>query len=192
MPDFKLKAETQETYQKVQEIFEQSQIHKRQLELEPGRWNFVVFGPQGKERTIVREGCAIHMRVNNSLVYLATMGNPDEVGTRGMPIEEFAQEEIPPELMGLEIYRIDPVRPLTITEKRNGPSPSEAKEAILEEFRDKNVAVIETPDESYWSLSVLKYLQECDLFFPDILTEALKKGQLPLKGSFPSDISKYN
>ena len=53
-----------------------------------------------------------------------------------------------------------------------------------ENFKDKNIAVIETPDERYWSLSVLKYLNECDQFFPDVLTEALKKGDLPLKGYF--------
>jgi len=190
MPKFKLKAEDWEIYQKVQEIFKQSQVLKRQLELELGRWNFVVFGPKGKEKTIIREGCAVHLRIDNALVYVATMGSPDEVGARGMPIEEFAQGDIPSELKGLEIYQIDPLRPLKIFDKRSGPPPSEAAEAVMEEFRDKNIAVIETPDESYWSLSVLKYLQECDRFFPDSLTEALKKGALPLKGHFSSDFSK--
>lgn len=192
MPDFKLKVKNWETFQKVQEVFEQSRILKRQLELELGCWNFVVFGPQGKEHTIIREGCAIHMRVNNTLIYVATVGNPEEIGARGMPIEEFAQGDIPPELKGLEIYQIDPLRPLKIFEKRKGPSPSEATELIMEEFRDKNIAVIETPDEIYWSLSVLKYLKECDQFFPDVLTEALKKGRLPLKGYFSSDTIKYH
>jgi hypothetical protein len=62
----------------------------------------------------------------------------------------------------------------------------------MEEFQDKNIAVIETPDESYWSLSVLKYLKECDQFFPDALTEALKKGRLPIKGHFFSETMKYH
>jgi len=185
MPKFKLKAEDWEVYRKVQEIFDQSQILKRQMELELGRWNFVVFGPQGEEQTIIREGCAVHLRVENALVYVATVGNPDEVGTGGMPIEEFAQGDVPSELKGLEIYQIDPLRPLRILDKRKGPPPSEAAEAVMEEFRDKNVAVIESPHESFWSLSVLKYLQECDRFFPDSLTEALKKGTLPLQGHFP-------
>ncbi len=185
MPKFKLKAEDWEVYQKAQEIFEKSQILKRQLELELGRWNFVVFGPRGEEQTIIREGCAVHLRIENALVYVAAVGNPDEVGSGGMPIEEFAQGDVPSELKGLEIYHIDPLRPLKILDKRQGPPPSEAAEAVMEEFRDKNVAVIESPDESFWSLSVLKYLQECDRFFPDSLTEALKKGTLPLKGHFP-------
>ena len=185
MPKFKLKAEDWEVYQKAQEIFEKSQILKRQLELELGRWNFVVFGPRGEEQTIIREGCAVHLRIENAVVYVAAVGNPDEVGSGGMPIEEFAQGDVPSELKGLEIYHIDPLRPLKILDKRQGPPPSEAAEAVMEEFRDKNVAVIESPDESFWSLSVLKYLQECDRFFPDSLTEALKKGTLPLKGHFP-------
>jgi len=186
MPKFKLKAEDWGVYQKVQEIFDQSQILKRQLELELGRWNFVVFGPQSKEQTIIREGCAIHLRIENALVYVAAVGNPAEIGAGGMPIEDFAQGDVPAELKGLEIYHIDPLRPLQIFDKRKGPPPSEAAEAVMEEFRDKNVAVIESPNESFWSLSVLKYLQECDRFFPDSLTEALKKGSLPLKGRFPS------
>ena len=184
MPDFKLKAEHLETYQKVEEIFQKSRILKRQLELELGRWNFVVFGPQGKEHTIIREGSAVHMKVKDGLVYIAAVGNPDEVGSRGMPIKEFAQGDIPAELWDLEVYQIDPLRPLRIFDKRKGPHPSEASERIVEEFQEKNIAIIETPDESYWSLSVLKYLKECDQFFPDALTEALKKGSLPLKGHF--------
>jgi len=192
MPDFKLKTEHRETYQKVEEIFEQSRILKRQLELELGRWNFVVFGPQGNEHTIIREGSAVHMRVNEALLYIATLGNPEEVGMRGMPIGEFAQGDVPMELRDLEIYQIDPLRPLTIFDKRKGPHPSEATERIMEEFQDKNIAVIETPDESYWSLSVLKYLKECDQFFPDALTEALKKGRLPIKGHFFHETMKYH
>ena len=176
----------------VKEVFEQTKILKRQLELELGRWSFVVFGPQGNESTIIREGCAVHLRVDNGLVYIAAVGNPDDIGVRGMPIEEFAQGDIPPELKGLEIYHIDPLRPLKIFEKRKGPPFPEAPEVILEEYRDKNIAVIETPDESYWSLSVLKYLKECDQYFPDSLTEALKKGKLPLKGYFSSDIIKVH
>jgi len=127
------------------------------------------------------------LRVETALVYVASVGNPDEVGAGGMPIEEFAQGDVPSELQGLEIYQIDPLRPLKILDKRQGPPPSEAAEAVMEEFRDKNVAVIESPDESFWSLSVLKYLQECDRFFPDSLTEALKQGTLPLGGHFPSE-----
>lgn len=181
-----------ETRQKVEEVFEQTRILQRQIELEPGRWSFVVFGAQGKEHTIIREGCAVHLRIHDSLVYIATVGDPGEVGERGMPIEEFAQEEISPDLRGLEIYQVDPFRPLTIYEKRKGPSPAIASETIVEEFRDKNTAIIETPDERYWSLSVLKYLNECDRFFPDVLTEAIRKGSLPLKGYFSPPFTKFH
>jgi len=193
MSDFRLKAEYLATYKKVQEIFDQSRILKRQLELELGKWNFVVFGPQNEEEsTIIREGLAVHLQVNQGLVYIATVGNPEETGIRGMPIEEFAQGDIPPEIRDLEIYHIEPFRPLTILEKRKGPPPQIAEEIILDEFKDKNVAIIETPDERYWSISVLKYLKECDRFFPDVLTEALKKGNLPLKGQFSLDSFKYH
>jgi len=184
MPNLKIHAEDWESYQKVEEIFEQTRILKRQLELDVGRWSFVVFGPKGPEHTVVREGCAIHLKIDDSLIYIAAVGDPDKVGERGMPIEEFAQEKLPPELNGLEIFQIDPVRPLNIYEKWTGPHPSEAVESILENFKDKNTAVIETPDERYWSLSVLKYLNECDRFFPDILTEALKKGEFPFQENF--------
>jgi hypothetical protein len=141
---------------------------------------------------VVREGCAVHLRIESALVYIAAMGDPEVIGGGGMPIEEFAQGDIPPELKGLEIYHIDPVRPLTILEKRKGPPVSEAADRILGEYENKNIAVIETPHEQYWSVSVLKYLRECDQFFPDALTEALKKGTLPLKGCFPRDPAKVH
>jgi hypothetical protein len=186
MPNFTLRAESNETYRKVLEVFERSRILKRELELALGRWSFVVFGPQGDQHTIVREGCAVHLQVHDTLLYVAALGHPELIGARGIPIAEFAQGDIPPELRDLEIYQIDPLRPLMVFEKRKGPLPSEAADKILEEYHDRNIAVIETPDQSYWSVSVLKYLHECDVYFPDALTEALKQGSLPIKGSvFP-------
>ena len=179
MPDFRIKARQKETYDIVEEVFARTRILRRQVELEVGRWSFVVFGQHPQEGTIVREGCAVHLRIENGLVYLATVGNPDDLGTRGMPIEEFAQGDIPDELRDLEIYQVDPVRPLKIFEKRTLPFSAHIEDEILEQFEEKNIAVIETPDERYWSLSVLKYLWECDRFFPDILTEAIKRGSLP-------------
>lgn len=190
MPNFTLKAQRSETYRKVREVFERSRILKRELELELGRWRFVVFGPQDDRHTIIREGCAVHLQVQQALLYVAALGDPEQIGSRGVPIEEFAQGDIPPELRDLEIYQIDPLRPLVVLDKRTGPVPSEAAERVLEEYHDRNIAVIETPDQSYWSVSVLKYLQECDTYFPDALTEALKKGLLPLHGSFFSHFPK--
>ncbi len=180
MPDFRLRADRQETYRIVEEVFAQTRILRRQLELELGRWSFVVFGPHSQEGTVVREGCAVHFRVDNVLVYLATVGNPEDVGIRGMPIEEFARGDIPHELKDLDIYQIDPVRPLKIYDKRSMPLSDHIQDDILGQFAGRNIAIIETPDEKYWSLSVLKYLWECDRFFPDVLTEAIKKGGLPL------------
>ena len=181
MPKFRLKAEHQETYQLVEEVLCHTHILRRQLELELGRWSFVVFGPQGNLGTILREGCAVHLRVENALVYVAAVGNPEEVGMKGMPIEEFAHGDIPDELRDLEIFQIDPVRPLKVFDKRTLPASPDVRDLVLEQFEDKNIAVIETPDEKYWSISVLKYLWECDRFFPDVLTEAIKKGQLPFR-----------
>lgn len=180
MPNFRIKADRQETIDIVEEVFAQTKILKRQIELELGRWNFVVFGQHEARDTILREGCAVHLRLDNSLVYIATLGDPDKIGMRGMPIEEFAHGDIPDELRDLEIYQIDPVRPLKVFDKRTLPPALDVRELILKEFEAKNVAVIETPDEKYWSLSVLKYLYECDRYFPDALTEAIKKGNLPV------------
>ena len=179
MPDFRIKAHHRETYKVVEEVFAQTRILRRQMELELGRWSFVVFGRHPQEGTIVREGCAVHLRVENGLLYLAAVGNPDDVGLRGMPIEEFAHGDIPDELRDLEIYQVDPVRPLKIFEKKTIPFSERVEDDILERFAEKNIAVIETPDEKYWSLSVLKYLWECDRFFPDVLTEAIRKGTFP-------------
>ena len=192
MPHFELRAEDRVIHEKVEDIIRHTKVLKRQLDLEVGRWSFVVFGPHDDGHTIVREGCALHLRIESGLVYVAAMGDPEVLGVGGMPIEEFAQGDIPPELKGLEIYHIDPVRPLTIFDKRKGPPASEAAETILDEYQDKNIAVIETPHEQYWSVSVLKYLRECDQFFPDALTEALKKGTLPLKGYIPMDPAKVH
>ena len=180
MPDFRIRALHQETYNIVEKVFAQTRILRRQLELELGRWSVVVFGPHRRGGTVLREGCAVHLRVENALVYLATLGDPDYVGYKGMPIEEFAQGDFPDELKDLEIYHIDPVRPLKVFDKRTLPPSSRVRDEILELFEEKNIAVIETPDEKYWSLSVLKYLWECDRVFPDVLTETLKKGRLPL------------
>ena len=37
---------------------------------------------------------------------------------------------------------------------------------IIEFYKGNDSAVIETPDEAYWALSVLKYLDEIDRLFP--------------------------
>ncbi|MCX8011644.1 MAG: hypothetical protein N3A64_00605 [Desulfobacterota bacterium] len=58
----------------------------------------MVLGHQDEENIIIRQGLAIHLRVNQALIYMATVGDPDETGIKGMPIEEFTQGDIPPEL----------------------------------------------------------------------------------------------
>ena len=139
MPDFRFKANHQETYKVVEDVFAQTRILRRQMELEPGRWRFVVFGRHPQEGTVVREGCAVHLRVEDGLVYLATLADPDHVGTRGMPIEEFAHGDIPDELRDLEIYQIDPVRPLKVLDKKTLPFSSHIEDEILESFAEKNI-----------------------------------------------------
>ncbi len=77
------------------------------------------------------------MRVNDALVYIATLGNPEEVGMRGMPIREFAQGDVPMELRDLEIYQIDPLRPLTILINERDPTLRKLPKESWRNFRIK-------------------------------------------------------
>lgn len=176
-----LRGTNKDVLKKVANIIEDTVIIKRQLELEYGKWDFVVFGPKDKNTTVIREGFASHLKIEQSLIYLATFGKAglsEEMS--GTPIEEFTDGDIPEELMGLEILDIEPIRPLTITSKKDGPEVSKAIDMLQREYEDRNIAVIKSPEESYWGISILKYMNECDKYFPDIFTEAIKKGKLPI------------
>lgn len=184
MPRVCIRSNNSDSLKKIEEIIEHTKILKRQRELMYGRWDFVVFGPKGRNKTIIREGNAQHVKIVNSSVYIASIGNPNHVKHNGIPIEDFMKGDVPTDLEGLEIYQIDPLRPLTISMKKEGPLLKKTVALVQKEYEDKNIAIIQTPDEGYWGISVLKYLNECDTFFPDALTEALKKGTLPIDARF--------
>ncbi len=149
---------------KVHETIEKTIIHKRQAELALGQWDFVVFGPsRDKKETVLRVGVAEQAVIQNASLYIAALGDPATVGRPGMiSLSELAGGDLAEELADLEIYHVSPLRPITITEKRKGPELSRMRDLSLEEFSDANVAIIETPDQEAWSLSVLKYLHQCD------------------------------
>jgi len=154
---------------KVHDTMEKTVIHKRQAELALGRWDFVVFGPShNKEETVLRVGVAEQAVIQNASLYVAALGDPATMGRSGMiPLKELAGGDLSEELADLEIYHVSPLRPLTITEKRKGPELSRMRDLSLKEFSDANLAIIETPDQEAWSLSVLKYLHQCDETLPD-------------------------
>lgn len=180
MPRVCIRSNDSDSFKKLKEIIEHTKILKRQRELVYGRWDFVVFGPKGRKKTIIREGNAQHVKIVNSSIYIASIGDPNYVEHHGIPIEDFMTGDVPKELGGLEIYQIDPLRPLAITMKKEGPLLKKAVTLVQKEYEDKNIAIIQTPEEGYWGISVLKYLNECDTYFPDALTEAIRKGKLPV------------
>ena len=86
---------------------------------------------------------------------------------RGIPIEEFISEEVPKTYQGLEVIQVDPIRPLTIsTENKPCRRLPQAEDTIRREFEQENIALIRTPHESDWMISVMRYLNECDRAFP--------------------------
>ncbi|VAX21502.1 hypothetical protein MNBD_NITROSPINAE02-2118 [hydrothermal vent metagenome] len=171
------KASQESLRRKVDETLEKTIIHKRQKELAIGRWDFVVFGPSQKAGgdAVLRIGAAETMVIQNASIYVASIGSPEVIGHEGMmAIEELAGEDISDELRGLEVYHMAPIRPLQVVSKREGMSLDKMRDAVFDEFGDANTAIIETPDEAAWSLSVLKYLGECDEYFPDPLISRIR------------------
>ncbi|TBR20840.1 MAG: hypothetical protein EPO63_09300 [Candidatus Nitrosotenuis sp.] len=153
--------------EKAQEVLEGTIVHRRPFHVEEGIWHFVVVGPHANGASVIRAGTAEQARIQAAPIYIATLGGPHIPDTGGIPIEEFASGDLPGELAGLKIFHLSPLRPLSVTSRRQGPSMDEAVAETLERFKGVETAVIETPDEAYWALSVLKYLDESDLFFPD-------------------------
>ncbi len=153
--------------EKAQEVLEGTIIHRRPFNVRDGIWHFVVVGPHANGMSSVRTGAAEQARIQAAQIYIATLGGPRIAEADGIPIEEFAGGDLPVELSGLKIFHLSPLRPLSITARRQGPPMSEAVAETLERYKGNETAIIETPDEAYWALSVLKYLDESDLFFPD-------------------------
>jgi hypothetical protein len=155
---------------------EGSIIHQRQRELVPGRWDMVVFGPSRKKKGgVLRALVAEQLVIQQASVYMASIGDPAIIGGPGMiSLDELSGGDLSDELSGLEIYNISPIRPIDIVERREWDNFEKMRDLALKEFSDKNIALIETPDESAWSLAALKYLDQLDEIFPDPLMSVIR------------------
>ena len=171
MPQIKLRAKDQVIFDKLTEAYEKTEIIQRQRELSAGRWDFVVFGESGKNQTVLREGCAEHASIKRAPIYIASLSQSGLTDVNGIPIEEFIEEDIPEKYKGLEIIQVDPLRPLTIIKKETY-SGKKGADKIFSEYEDVNIAIIRTPHETDWMISVMKYLNDCDQNFPDAVQQA--------------------
>lgn len=189
-----MKARRADTRKKLEEIIEGSIIHQRQRELAPGKWDMVVFGPSRKTKGAVLRVCvAEQMVIQNASVYLAAVGDPQLIGRPGMvPLEELAGGDLSEDLYGLEVYNVTPIRPISVVEKRSAADLDRMRELALKEFSDKNITLIETPDEEAWSLAALKYLDETDDIFPDplmsVIRNTMRGGPSAFRGHFPERV----
>ena len=138
--------------------------------------DFVVFGPSTKSNeAVLRVGVAEQAVIQDAGIYVASIGDPQAVGHHGMiSIEELTAGDVSEDLIGLEVYHVSPLRPISVVEKRAGESLDKMRDAVLEEFSSRNTAIIETPDEEAWSVSALKYLNECDELMPDPLISTIR------------------
>ena len=171
VPQIKLRAKDQVIFDKLTEAYEKTEIIQRQRELTAGRWDFVVFGESGKNQTVLREGFAEHASIKRAPIYIASLSQSGLTDVNGIPIEEFIEEDIPEKYKGLEIIQVDPLRPLTIIKKETYHGKKGA-DKIFSEYEDVNIAIIRTPHETDWMISVMKYLNDCDQTFPDAVQQA--------------------
>ncbi|MEE8484611.1 MAG: hypothetical protein V3S46_08435 [Nitrospinota bacterium] len=162
-----LKANDRKVLEKVERVIAETVVHRRPFEVTHGVWPFVVFGPDANGNAAIRVGSAEQARIQSAPIYIATLGGPHIPDSEGIPLEELAGDDIPEELKGMMVFQMSPMRPLSIQTKRQGPPIKEAVSEVCDFYKGNDTAVIETPDESYWAVSVLKYLDETDKFFPD-------------------------
>lgn len=177
MPQFKLRAKDEKVIEAIQEAYEQTVILQRQESITYGRWDFAVFAEAGEDETILRVGYAEHAAIQRAPLYIASLAQPGLMDLNGIPIEEFITEDVPEEYQGLEIIQVDPVRPLTIKEKKSLPAIATSQDKICREFEDQNIAVIQAPRENDWMIAVMKYLNECDQAFPDPVQASLNQAR---------------
>jgi hypothetical protein len=166
MGKMKIKLNDKKSLKKIERVIHETVVHRRQFRMQLGVWPFVVFGPRPDGLTVVRAGSAEQSMIQRLPVYIATLGDhvPDH---DGVPIEEIVEGEVPAELSGLKVFNLTPLRPLNVTSKREtSATGQDAIAEIMELYKGNDTAVIETPDESFWALSVLKYLDESDTVFP--------------------------
>lgn len=177
MPKLKLRAKDQKIYENITKAYEQTEIVQRQKELTFGRWDFVVFGDSKKNETLCREGFAEHASIKRAPIYIASLAQPGLTNINGIPIEEFIEDDLPEKYQGLEIIQVDPLRPLNIVKKQSYTGKNR-EDKIYKEYSDANIAVIRSPHETDWVISVMKYLNECDQNFPDSVQQAFSRRSL--------------
>lgn len=185
MPQFKLRAKDKKVIEAIQAAYEQTVIIQRQTSIAYGHWDFVVFGPADEDKTILRMGYAEHAVIQRAPLYIASLAQPGLMDLNGIPIEEFITEDVPEEYQGLEIIQVDPVRPLTIQEKKSLPAIGQSADKICEEYEDQNIAVIQAPRDNDWMIAVMRYLNECDKAFPDPVQESLGQARMNQENLFP-------
>tara|TARA_Y100001960_G_scaffold93396_1_gene100592 strand:+ start:746 stop:1330 length:585 start_codon:yes stop_codon:yes gene_type:complete len=174
VPKIKLRAKDKVVYEKITEAYEKTEIVQRQRELATGRWDFVVFGPSDKSQTVFREGFAEHASIKRAPIYIASLAQSGLTDVNGIPVEEFIEEDIPEKYHGLEIIQVDPLRPLTIIKKENYLGKN-GEDKIWAEYEEANIAIIRSPHETDWMISVMRYLNECDQNFPDPVQQAFSR-----------------
>ncbi len=184
MPQFKLRAKDKKVIEAIQEAYEKTVIVQRQTSITYGRWDFVVFGPANEDKTILRVGYAEHAVIQRAPLYIASLAQPGLMDLNGIPIEEFITEDVPEEYQGLEIIQLDPVRPLTIHEKKSLSAIGKSAEKICRQYEDQNIAVIQAPRDNDWMIAVMKYLNECDKAFPDPVQQSLGQARMNQENLF--------
>lgn len=171
MPRIKLKPKDQKTFDKLKKAVDETVVIQRQKNLTYGRWDFVVMGVAETKRMVVRVGYAEQTKIHRAPLYVASLGKPGWMNMNSVPIEEFIGEDFPEEYQGLEIYQLDPIRPLKISEKKSVPLTARTTDQICREYENQNIALIQAPRDADWAIAVMKYLHECDQVFPDLIQE---------------------
>ncbi len=171
MKNFRFKGSGKAVFQKIEQVLENTVIHRRPFVMYQGKWPFVVLGPDTEGNAVIRAGYAEQSLIKKAPVYIATVGGGYIADSEGVPIEELAGGDVPEEMAGLKVFHMSPMRPLTVTARKGGPPLHEAIPEALEHYGDDATAVIETPDEAHWIISVLKYLDESDRFSGDPMME---------------------
>ena len=108
--------------------------------------------------------------VAKSLALIAE-SNPNASLIFGNGGDRNSEDDIPEKYHGLEIIQVDPLRPLTIIKKENY-SGKNGEGKICAEYEEANIAIIRSPHETDWMISVMRYLNECDQNFPDPIQQA--------------------
>ena len=171
MKHINLKAEEREIIKKAEQAIAETIVHRQPFITESGIWPFVVIGPDDNGMSVIRVGSAEQSKIQASPLYIATLGGDYIPDSDGVPIEELTDGDIPEEMAGLSVFNVTPLRPLSISLKKAGPPLPDGLDEVLDIYKDDRTAIIETPSESYWALSVFKYLDESDRFFPDPVLE---------------------